>query len=222
MLKEITSRQIAALCSCLALVTLLAAGCGEEAATEPGLEERGGHDMLFSRAGASGQLDTEVRNQIIDLRQATAPFHNAEKAMLAGWSDRFPPACMTHAQDGGMGFHLLNPGLVDGTVSVTEPELLVYEPGPNDKLRLVAVEYAVPVTEFDESGNPLTPRPDPLFGDKEFTLFTVPLPGGEELTVWQQHVWLWRHNPDGIFQDWNPKTDCDSADPSDVETFSSY
>lgn len=201
-----TARRLALPCAGWTLACLLAIGCGDRAATDPQIEAHGGHGPLASRAGAVGQQDAEVREQLLELRQATAQFHRPERAVEAGWNVRFPSKCLTHSDLGTMGFHLLNPDLVDGEVSVSEPELLVYEPGLDEKLRLVAVEYAVPVTE---------PRPDPLFGDTEFTLFTV-----EGVTVWQHHVWLWRHNPSGLFQNWNPKVDCDAADPGEVETFS--
>jgi hypothetical protein len=41
---------------------------------------------------------------------------------------------------GGMGFHNRNLAFVDGTAQVERPQLLLYEPEANGRLRLVAVE----------------------------------------------------------------------------------
>jgi hypothetical protein len=27
----------------------------------------------------------------------------------------------------------------------------------------------------------------------------------------QLHVWVWKHNPSGMFEDWNPTVNCDHA-----------
>jgi hypothetical protein len=26
--------------------------------------------------------------------------------------------------------------------------------------------------------------------------------------VWALHVWVWKHNPSGMFADWNPQVSC--------------
>lgn len=213
MLSRPLRRSCALSCAGLAVAGLLAFGCGEHAATDPGLDSQSEHGPLATREAAPGQQDPAVRQQLLELRQASASFHNPEKAMEAGWNVRFPANCLTHSELGTMGLHLLNPGLVDGTIEVSRPELLVYHPRPNGKLQLVAVEYVVPA-EPDENGDPTAPRPDPVFGDTEFTLFRV-----EGVTVWQHHVWVWRDNPNGLFSDWNPKISCDAVDPENVLTY---
>src|SRR5690606_32439678 len=90
-----------------------------------------------------------VENDLAALRGATARFHDAEAAEKAGYSvlvthPTTGAACLDHPTDGGMGRHMLNEALVDSTVSVTEPEVLVYEPQKNGRLRLVGVEYVIP------------------------------------------------------------------------------
>jgi hypothetical protein len=25
---------------------------------------------------------------------------------------------------------------------------------------------------------------------------------------WELHAWVWRHNPNGLFDDWNPRVSC--------------
>src|SRR5687768_15793501 len=78
------------------------------------------------------------------LRTATAPFQELAAAQQAGWSLQFTP-CMKH-DTGAMGFHYVKQSQLDATVKVTEPEALLFEPGADGKMRLVAVEYLIPFT----------------------------------------------------------------------------
>jgi hypothetical protein len=85
-----------------------------------------------------------------------------------------------------MGVHYVKD--IDGTVIPTEPEAMVYEIAPNGKLRLVAVEYIVPDSE---------PMPGPIFGQHFHHHPYLP--------VYILHAWVWKHNPSGMFKDFNPK-----------------
>lgn len=184
----------------LALSFLLLSGCGENATTEPHGPDR----AALSTSGAAGQLEPEVRSALVELKRATADYHAIEKAEEDGWTVRFPEPCLAHADEGSMGLHLLNPELLDDEVSVTRPEFLVYEPGPADEMRLVAVEYVI---SFDE--RPSDAAPPTLFGHEFHPNATF--------GVWAFHVWAWRHNPNGIFADWNPLVSCEHAE--EVRTF---
>ena len=96
-----------------------------------------------------------------------------------------------------MGYHYGNPDYIDGTVDAMKPEVLVYEPMRNGQLRLVAVEYIVPIPLWQDAEAPM------LFG-QHFHL-------NEMAGIWALHVWLWKHNPSGMFADWNPNVTCDYA-----------
>ncbi|HMI49119.1 MAG TPA: hypothetical protein VK481_10645, partial [Gemmatimonadaceae bacterium] len=98
----------------------------------------------------------------------------------------------------GMGFHYGNTSLINGTVRVDEPELLLYEPEQNGRLRLVAVEYIIPYTFVPRSA----PPPE-LFGQK-FAQVDV-------FQLWGLHAWVWQENPSGIFAPWNPRVNCNNA-----------
>ena len=87
-----------------------------------------------------------------------------------------------------------NPAYIDGNVNVLEPELLMYEPGPRGQMRLVGVEYIVPLSAWQGS------KPPMLFG-REFQV-------NEQFGVWALHAWVWKHNPAGMFADWNPNVSC--------------
>jgi hypothetical protein len=143
----------------------------------------------------AAQLAAGVRleRDLASLRSATARYHRIEEAHLAGYDTQFPPGCFSSA-GGAMGYHFLSPDRV-GTLSVTEPQLLMYEPQKNGRLRLVGVEYIVPGSPDDE--------PPALFG-RPFHYNAV-------FGVWALHVWAWAHNPNGTFADWNPTVSCEHA-----------
>ncbi|HEY0969491.1 MAG TPA: hypothetical protein VGE02_00800 [Gemmatimonadales bacterium] len=140
--------------------------------------------------------DESLTRDLAALTRVTTPFHQIEAAGGAGWSARIT-GCMSHPGAGGMGFHYGNPEIIDGAVAVEEPELLVYEPQPDGSMQLVAVEYIVPIDAWSSK------QPPRLFG-RDFKV-------NEEFQVWALHVWLWKHNPAGLFADWNPLASCDAA-----------
>lgn len=178
------------------LPALALPGCGEAAPTDV-LEA----DVLLARhggAGAESGLAAEHRQELAALRALTAPFHDIEAAMAAGWSTELTP-CLSHPTEGAMGHHYANMALLDGTVELLGPETLLYEPRRNGGMRLVAVEYLVP---FDI----LPPDADaPELLGQHFHANT-------DAGVWALHVWIWRNNPAGMFADWNANVSCDWAD----------
>jgi hypothetical protein len=143
-----------------------------------------------------GSPTAEYNKQLAELRQATAQFHNFDKAVEAGYSVAITP-CWEHRTLGGMGYHYGSPSLIDGTVSLLEPEALMYEPGPNGHMRLVGMEYIVPIDAWQGASPPT------LLG-QEFHPHSF-------LPIYKLHVWLWRDNPRGMFADWNPKVSCKHA-----------
>lgn len=81
-------------------------------------------------------------------------------------------------------------------------EVLAYEPQKNGRMRLVAIEYVVFREEWDAShAEPPTLLGEPF--DESFGEAWHGLPDHYEI-----HVWLWRHNPDGMFAMWNPDVTC--------------
>jgi len=154
---------------------------------------------LASQAGQAG-LGSAINRDLAALRQATAAFHQFEAADAAGWSAPIT-GCMVDPNLGGMGFHYGKVGLIDGSVRVDEPELLLYEPEKNGKLRLVGVEYIIPY-----AFRPRTAQPPVLFGQ--------PFKRVDAFQLWGLHAWVWQENPSGMFADWNPRVTCaNTADP---------
>ena len=90
-----------------------------------------------------------------------------------------------------MGVHYIDEDLLDATVDITKPEALVYELDASGQVAgLVAHEYIVPVDAWTSS------KPPRLFGMDFHRHPTLPL--------WVLHTWLWKDNPAGVFEDWNP------------------
>jgi hypothetical protein len=147
-------------------------------------------------ASQSG-LGSSVSQDLATLRRVTAPFHRIEAASEAGWSAQIT-GCMTDPTAGGMGFHYGNVGLIDGSVRVDEPELLLYEPEKNGRQRLVAVEYIIPYTFHARSAEP------PVLFGQEFKQ-------NDTFQLWGLHAWVWEENPSGMFANWNPRVTCEHA-----------
>lgn len=139
-----------------------------------------------------------VARDIARLVVLTAPFHKFENAVKAGWGTRITE-CFSDAKLGGMGYHYGNTALIDGVVDARKPELLLYEPQRNGRLRFVAVEYIVPFTAWTAA------KPPKLYGQYFHR--------NEAFGLWVLHVWHVRRNPSGIFMDWNPKVSCRFARP---------
>ena len=93
------------------------------------------------------------------------------------------------SEAGGMGQHFVNFGLLDTTVQRQKPEAMVYQVDES-QLRLVAVEYLVPIADWTED------HPPRLFG-RHFH-------PNEELGVYVLHAWIFKRNPAGLFTDYNP------------------
>jgi hypothetical protein len=143
------------------------------------------------------ELTDDMRAMIHDVRDSTAGFRDLESAETAGYAKFLD--CFTNQDGLGMGQHFVNGELVgDDVLDPLTPEALVYEPQADGTLALVALEYLV----FEDQWT--SDEPPTLFG-LEFHLRTnIP----ETPPVWALHIWLWTHNPDGLFADYNPIVFC--------------
>lgn len=158
--------------------------------------------MLVVPAMASARQD-----DLAEVRRATAQFHRVDAAIDAGYElgyvngagNRIITGCVAHPTAGAMGYHYFNKELVDDlTIDVLKPEALVYAPGADGGLKLVAVEYVVPGPASNPAGPAVAPTP---FGMDMHIL--VPQVGFHTL-----HAWIWSHNPAGMFAHWNPEVTC--------------
>jgi hypothetical protein len=136
----------------------------------------------------------EVVSWLTRLHARNARFHRFESATRAGYDTQITP-CMEDPALGGMGFHYGNGSLIDGEVDEFAPEVLLYEPQRNGKLRLVGVEFIVPFSAWTEQ------EPPELHG--------LTFKANETFQVWALHAWVFRYNPTGVFSDWNPRVNCE-------------
>ncbi len=147
-------------------------------------------------------------------KAATARFHSIEQATSSGYGelrDAAGIACIDNPA-GGMGIHYVNGALVgDPALSPTSPEVLVYQPMQDGRLKLVALEYVILESTWRAD------HPDPADVPSLFGQDFERLPGPGEAqpqnryglpAFYELHLWLWKPNPAGMFDDWNPNVTC--------------
>ena len=155
---------------------------------------------------ATATAATAGKNDVSAARQATAKFHRLADAKKDGYAllrDAKGIACIDNPGVGGMGIHYAKSALVgDGDVSLRTPDVLVYDPGPNGTKRLVALEYVV----FQKAWDAKHSSPPKLYG-RTFELVKAGNRYGLD-PFYELHAWVWKPNPRGTFDDWNPRVSC--------------
>jgi hypothetical protein len=188
------------------LLTITLAGCDPAPAVAGSLdpEEAGvAHAHAPSKGSArQGGTTARAQNELARVRQATAHFHDLGRAQAAGYEvlvthPETGAECLSHGTMGGMGYHYLNPDLVSADVTVELPQVILYEDGPNGEKHMVGVEYIIPFAIRDQT------EPPPVLFGQEFVQ-------NHTFDVWALHVWVWKHNPSGMFADYNPRVSCDA------------
>jgi hypothetical protein len=143
--------------------------------------------------GASAQAD--VFNTV---HSVTARFHSIQQAEKAGYVPFY--VCAEQPGVGTMGQHYVNFNLVgDPTIDPLQPEALVYEPQGNGKYKLVALEWV-------QVGPQAQTAPTVLGHDMLYR--SAPNRYGIEPGFYERHYWLYKANPMGAFEDWNPTVSC--------------
>ena len=149
-------------------------------------------------------------NELATARAATARYHRLDTALAAGHTgvvaDTAGNTCIEEPGMGAMGIHYANGALfADPAIDAANPEVLVYEPEANGQLRLVALEYVVLKDAWDATHN----APPSLFG-QTFNFTGTPNRFGLP-PYYSLHAWIWKHNPAGMFEMWNPEVSCAAA-----------
>jgi hypothetical protein len=153
------------------------------------------HDHLpMAPSSAAAPLDARTRRELARVRSATAAFQQLDSAVQAGYA-RKVAGCVEHPTLGAMGYHHENAALVDSTLELEHPEILVYMPTPSGEYKLRGVEYIVPYSAW-----PRTRRAPAILGHS-----LIP---SAPLKLWYLHVWVWEDNPSGMFASWNPAMKC--------------
>jgi hypothetical protein len=178
----------------LGALALVAAGCGLVPDTGPAPAGTRVEQSSVSGHGLHGLVEdhTISARDRSKAQLAAAAFQDVESAEAEGWRSSLKElGCFEDAKRGGMGLHYINDSLMDGTVDIAEPEALVYELGADGHVNgLVAHEYIVPVDAWTRKAPP--------------RLFGVAFHRHPTLPLYVLHAWLWKNNPRGDFDDWNP------------------
>jgi len=147
-------------------------------------------------AARSGPLPSELQA----VRAAVAKFHSVDEATAAGY---MPGSPCEQSPAGAMGIHYIKPALFGPGNDPLNPEVLLYMPDANGKLRLVGVEYFS--VDADQNLDTANDRPS-LFGRG----FDGPMLGhNPQMPIhYDLHVWVIEQNPSGVFAQWNPSIRC--------------
>lgn len=135
------------------------------------------------------KLETELLKAV---RNATSRYHSTTQAINAGYQP--DTHCVSVPGLGGMGYHWVNPSLVDPAFDPLTPEVVLYATGADGELQLVALEYIV--INIGQAA--------PMFGNQPFRVGGTPVP----VAHWSLHVWLYENNPSGMFTPFNPNISC--------------
>lgn len=158
--------------------------------------------LLAGATPAAQAGDTRGSDKdVAAVRAATAKYHDEGRAVADGYLRT--DDCVSLSGLGVMGFHYVNPALMDEPLDVRKPAVLIYQPSPNGERKLVAVEYLAVDRDQDVATDDDRPA---LFGVD----FDGPMPGhGEGMPVhYDLHAWIWQHNPEGMFAQFDPAGRC--------------
>jgi hypothetical protein len=149
------------------------------------------------------------QSDLSSVRQATDKYHDIQTAIDAGYvtelrqTAAYPGGtCVSNGSEGAMGIHMLDnrpDGRIDETLDPANPEALLYEKRNDGTFKLTGVEYIVAQS---------VPRPQ-LYGES-FADTNLARFGDPNANVWTLHAWIWKPNPDGMFDPWNTRVTCDS------------
>jgi hypothetical protein len=140
------------------------------------------------------------------VRESTARYRDVRLAASDGYGLQF--GCVTGGEAGAMGMHFVNlPLVLDGQLDATRPEIVIYEPLPNGKLKLIGADFLVFAADWDKAH----PGSPPQLMGQLFHLFEAPNRFGLP-AFYTLHVWAWKENPTGTFVNWHAGVSCDAFD----------
>ena len=180
-------------CAVIGLVVSLNVGASPVRAQDA--QAAGGHHATTAGARSASALVNVVR-------QSTERFRDVSVAMAEGYALQF--GCVSGSDFGAMGMHFVKMSLVaDSEVDATRPEIVIYEPLPNGRLRLIGADYLV----LADAWNAKHAGAPELMGQL-FHLFEAPNRFGLP-AFYTLHVWAWKDNPNGTFVNWHSRVSCD-------------
>lgn len=162
------------------------------------------------------------------LRASVEKYKDIDVALAEGFVPDPSGVCVTAeaeglpAELGGMGIHFLNPALlqitadrprVDGQGTHTDfltPAILLYEPQADGSLVLVGIENLVFEAAWRALGNDGPPVMNGRPWDRMADHHDTDADEAHGFTPhFDQHVWLFRDNPAGMLEPFNPNVTCE-------------
>ena len=145
--------------------------------------------------GTAIASDSHLKSLTEHVRAANDRFKDVAVAVSEGYA---PIPCASGVDGGAMGIHYVNAKLISTeAVDIKHPQAVMYEPKPDGKLELVAVEY-------------ITLKGPASLGGQLFNFNGAPNRYGLD-PFYELHVWAWKANPRGAFADMNPAVTCEHA-----------
>ena len=137
------------------------------------------------------------------IRENTAKYQDSTVAEADGYQLLF--GCVSGPDFGAMGLHFVNLNLVaSGVIDARRPQIIIYEPQPNGKLKLIGADFLVLAADWDKA-HPGQGAPQ-LMGQL-FHFFDAPNRFGLP-PFYTLHVWAWKQNPTGPFTNWHANVSC--------------
>ena len=183
--------------------------------------------LLLTALFTSGSAMAHSENLDV-IRTATDKYKDVNVALAEGFIPDPSGHCVSAAAEGlpaewgGMGIHYLNPILLQIIASeprvngnsthtdFTQPSILLYEPQVDGSLELVGIENLVWIEAMKAAGNPDVPV---FMGRNWDKMADDPATVADEahrfMPHYDQHVWLYRENPGGILNPFNPAVTCE-------------
>jgi hypothetical protein len=196
--------------------------CARDAAVEDGVDAAADATAdAAAFAPAPGEPDLDA------VRAATERFRDVNLALAEGYIPDPSGMCVTAemegqpAEKGAMGVHYFRPDLlgltepgarVNGNGTHTDfnlPAVLIYEPQADGSVALVGVENLVFQKAWAEAGhtNPPTFHGVPYQAMEDDPATEADEAHGFE-PHYERHAWLFRANPNGVFEPFNPAVTC--------------
>jgi len=146
-------------------------------------------------SGAASAVDRSRTTLVDRIRAANDRFKDVAVAVSEGYA---PIPCASGIDGGAMGVHYVNERLLNaGAIDIAHPQAVMYEPMPNGKMKLIAVEY-------------ITSKGPASLEGQLFNFIGTPNRYGLG-AFYELHVWAWKANPRGAFADMNPNVTCEHA-----------
>ena len=173
--------------------------------TQASAQEGGAQASLRHDSSHNQKESTNVLVRTV--RDATERFRDVSVAEAEGYSLLF--GCVSGPDSGAMGLHYVNLALVgDGVLDPARPEIVIYEPLPDGRLKLTGADFLVFAADW-HANNAATPQ---LMGQL-LHLFESPNRFGLP-DFYTLHVWAWKPNPTGMFVNWHANVSCEGFRPT--------